>query len=203
MLDVSALTTVTQQGGWTINANNGGEIKLSGLTSLTGTDGINITDTGGSTILDGNLTTLSGVNVTLDGTDTQVANSWITFLNGGLTVTGGAYTLPDLTTLTGQGLTIENGATISLPVLTAGNITLSNGQSLTIQGTLVSMPAAGAAGATINVPQSQSLVITFQNSGTFTGGTTFNVGKGRPSSWPAAPIPAGSPSTSARGRWST
>ena len=39
------------------------------------------------------------------------------------------------------------------------------------------MPAAGTSGATINVPQSQGLILTLQNSGTLTG-TTFNVGQG-------------------------
>ncbi len=35
VLDVSALTTVTQTGGWVIDATNGGEVNLSGLTNLT------------------------------------------------------------------------------------------------------------------------------------------------------------------------
>ena len=39
------------------------------------------------------------------------------------------------------------------------------------------MPAAGTSGATINVPQSQGLILTLQNSGTLMG-MTFNVGQG-------------------------
>jgi hypothetical protein len=66
---------------------------------------------------------------------------------------------------------------LSLPVLSQGTLTLSNGQSVTIQGTVLSDPAAGASGATINVPQSQGLTLTLYNSGTLTG-TTFNVGAG-------------------------
>jgi hypothetical protein len=62
-------------------------------------------------------------------------------------------------------------------VLTKGNVTFSNGMSVTIQGTLVSMPEAGTSGATINVPQSQGLTMILDNSGTLTG-TTINVGQG-------------------------
>ena len=94
MLNVSALTTVTQQGGRTVTASNGGEVNISGLTSLTATNGINITDTGGSTILDGNLTTLTKVSITLDGTDTQVANSWKKLFDCSLYVTGGRTACP-------------------------------------------------------------------------------------------------------------
>jgi hypothetical protein len=65
VLDLSALTTLAPTGYWDLYATDRGEVKLTGLTSLTGTQGIYITDTGNSTLLDGNLTTLSGVNVTL------------------------------------------------------------------------------------------------------------------------------------------
>ena len=117
VLNVSALTTVTQQGGWTVNAYNGGEVNISGLTSLTATDGIDITDTGGSTILDGNLTTLTKVSITLDGTDTQVANSWKKLFDGYLYVTGGAYSLPGLTDVDQSDLYAENGGSLTLPDL--------------------------------------------------------------------------------------
>ena len=71
-------------------------------------------------------------------------------------------------------------------MLTEGNITLSNGTSVTIQTTLVSMPADGTAGATINVPSSSGLTVTLKDSDTsgLTGSgnglmdTTFNVGQG-------------------------
>ena len=46
-------------------------MKLTGLTSLMGTKGINIIDTGGSTLLDANVATLSGVSITTDGTDAR------------------------------------------------------------------------------------------------------------------------------------
>ena len=59
VLDVSALTNVTQQGPWDIDATNGGTLNLSGLTSLTCTNIIAITDTGGSTLNLSGLTSLT------------------------------------------------------------------------------------------------------------------------------------------------
>src|SRR5262249_22830524 len=106
VLDVSHLTTVTQQGGWNIFATNHGTLKLSALTGLTSTNGITIQDTGSSTLLDGMLTTLTGViNATLDVTDAQVANSLSPFsLHGALPISGGSYTLSGLTDVDGSGL---------------------------------------------------------------------------------------------------
>ena len=134
VLAVPSLTTVTQQGywGWTINATNGGEVDLSGLTSLTSANGISITDTGGSTILDGSLTSLDGVTVTLDGTDAAVANSWQQFTDGSLTVNDGSYSLPNLTDVDGSSLYAESGGSISLPALTSY---ASNGTTFEANGT--------------------------------------------------------------------
>ncbi|HET6882119.1 MAG TPA: hypothetical protein VFI31_18280 [Pirellulales bacterium] len=123
VLDVSDLTTVTQAGGWTVNAYNGGLLKLSGLTSLNSTQGISINDTGGSTLLDTKLTTLKGVNVSLDGTDPHVADTWTEFANGHLTVYGNAsgtgYSLSGLTDVDGSSLDAENGGQLALPNLTS------------------------------------------------------------------------------------
>jgi len=202
VLDVSALSSLTWQGGWTVEALSGGTVNLSGLTSLSAADYVStaaetggtinlssltslsatgpliyITDTGHSTILDSRLPSLNGVNVTLDGTDAHVANSWTTLTNGTLTVTGGSFSLPDLTSFASSNLYLSGGAALILPVLTQGNITLSNGTSATIQGTLVNLPASGTVGATITVPQSSGLTVTLPNSGTLTG-TTFDVGAG-------------------------
>ncbi|HVA50299.1 MAG TPA: DUF4214 domain-containing protein [Pirellulales bacterium] len=183
VLDVSALTTLTAQpGSWTINALNGGEVELSGLTSLsTSTQDINITDTGGSTVLDGKLTSLDGVNVTTDGSDTQLVNSWTTFTSTSghpdrLTVTGGSLTFPKLTDLASSSPL--GGTALDFPVLAKGSLILGDGTSATIQGTLVALPASGATGATVNAPASQGLSITLDSSGTFNGGTTVNVGAG-------------------------
>src|SRR5204862_522830 len=104
VLDVSALTTLTQQNAWTVRAQSGGTVNLSGLTTLTSTKGITLIDTGNSTILNPALTTLVGVNVTLDGTDAAVADSWVSFTNGDLTITGGPLTLPSLVDFSGSNL---------------------------------------------------------------------------------------------------
>ncbi|HBI43673.1 MAG TPA: hypothetical protein DDY78_12610 [Planctomycetales bacterium] len=198
VLDVSALTTLTQLTYLDVVAQSGGEVKLTGLTSLSTQQFISVIDTGNSTLLDPNLTTLNGVRVTLDGTDAQVANSWTTFINGTLAITGGSLTLPGLNDYANSTLRLSGGAALSLPVLAQGNITLTNGTSVTVRGALVSMPAAGTSGATINVPGFAGVIFTLDNSGiltgstvnvgagatvdlsggTYTGATTFNVGQG-------------------------
>src|SRR5581483_11391814 len=119
VLDVSGLTTLTQQGTWNVNALSGGTVKLNGLASLTSTQGISINDTGNSTLQDGNLTSLSGISVTLDGTDAAVANSWTRFTNGTLAVDTGSYKLAGLTNVDGSSLYAHAGATLALPGLTS------------------------------------------------------------------------------------
>ncbi|HUY34127.1 MAG TPA: DUF4214 domain-containing protein [Pirellulales bacterium] len=197
VLDLSALTTVTPNRHWNVQLNNG-ELNVSRLTSLIGPQGVTvdryfnilldtISDGYGSTLLDGELTTLSGVDVNLNGSDTGVANSWTSF-TGGLNLSGGAYTLPNLTDanflltpliLGFVGLYLYPSASLSLPVVAAGNIPISSGQSVTIRGTLVSVPTDGTSGAIINVPAAPSaLTIDLLNYGTLSGGTTLNVGAG-------------------------
>jgi hypothetical protein len=109
VLDVSALTSFTQQGGWNINVNSGGTIKLNGLTSLTSTSGINVSDTGNSKIIAPNLTTLTGVGINLDGSDATVADTWTSFKAGSLTVSTGAYSWPSLTNVDRTNLTVNSG----------------------------------------------------------------------------------------------
>jgi RHS repeat-associated protein len=135
VLDVSALTTLTQQGPWSISVSGGAQINLGGLTSLSGTNRITIRDTGHSTLLDGKLATLSGVNVSLDGTDTQIANSWTSFTGSGgvgtLTITGASYTLPGLKDVDGAVL-FANGGSLALPGLSSYT---SNGSDFEASGT--------------------------------------------------------------------
>ncbi len=138
VLDLSNLTHMTQSGGWQIEASNGGEIKLTGLASLTSTNGITIYDTNGSTLLNA-LTSLTGINVHLDGTDAQVANTWTQFLNGNFTVTGGSYALPGLTNVNGSSLDVEGGGGLALPKLTSF---VANGSYFTANGTNTATGAA-------------------------------------------------------------
>jgi hypothetical protein len=118
VLDVSALTTLSQQSGysnnWSIEATNGGTLKLTSLTSLGSQGSVSLTDTGGGTLLDSKVTTLNAVSATLDGTDKQVDSSWTTFDNGSLTLTAGSLVLPALTNFTGSTITIDAPATLTV-----------------------------------------------------------------------------------------
>jgi hypothetical protein len=132
VLNLSSLATVNQQQGyWSVNVTNGGELDLSSLTSVSGVYDSQITDTGNSTILDPNLTSLDSTSVTLDGTDPNVANSWTSFTNGTLNVTGGTYSLPGLKDLDGSNLLISTSGSLTLPGLT--NFT-SNSSTFSVDG---------------------------------------------------------------------
>ncbi len=183
-LDLPALTTIFTSGGTAemvqISADGSGStIDLSSLSSLATTGDSTLAATNQATIQDGSLTFLFGINVTLDGTDPQIGNSWTSFTIGSLAVTGGSLDFPNLTDFAYSNLQLSGGAALTFPVLTQGNITLTNATSVTIQGALVSMPADGTTGAAINinVPSSQGLTFTLENSGTLAD-TTVNVGQG-------------------------
>ena len=89
----------------------------------------------------------------------------------------GTLKLDLLANFSGGGISESNNA-LTLPVLTQGHLTLNNGSSITVQGTLISLPAGDASGVVVNVPASQALTVTLSNLKTFSGGTTFNVGAG-------------------------
>lgn len=140
-LDLPALTTMTHNGPLTLNAFSGGKVDLSSLASLDGGNavGLALNDTGGGTILDGNLTSLNFVNVTLDGTDTQVAAPWTTLTNSQLTINGGTYHLPLLTGLGGTSLSLSGGAALTLPAANidaTSSVTVAGAASLTTTGDL-------------------------------------------------------------------
>jgi hypothetical protein len=170
VLNISALTSVTLgTGGWSINAYSGGTVNLSGLTSLTSSNSsYNMTDTGGSTITAPNLTSLYGVSVTLDGTDTQVAQNWTSLTNANFIVEGGSYTLPNLTNINEASLYAKTGGQLSLPDLTSyttnGTFEAENSSSvLNISAlTTVSLGSGGWSldaytGGTVNVSGLTSL----------------------------------------------
>ncbi len=207
VLNVSGLTGVTQQAGWDINAYSGGQVDLSGLTALTSTHGITINDTGGSTIVALALVSLGGdLNMNLDGTGT-FSSPKITTISGTLNVSGGPLALPGATSIVGATLNLTSGASVTLLGLAnADNATLTvvggstlilpgptaftaAGSTLTVSGTgssaqigsgvLDPFPMSGSNG-TINVPPLPLGMTVDMNpgSGTFSGGTTFNVGAG-------------------------
>jgi hypothetical protein len=139
-LNVSALTSVTQQGRWDIDATHGGTIDLGRLTNLTSTAGIAVTDIGDSTIFDGKLTELNGVDITLDGTDTQVAGAWRSF-GGSITLTGGSDTLANVTSANFSAINLAAGSTLNLSssavsVASTGNLTIGAGSVLNVAGNL-------------------------------------------------------------------
>ena len=156
VLDLSALTTLTQTGSWTVYAQNGGEVDLSGLTSLTSTQGISITDTGSSTLLDPHLASLNGISVNTDGSDSQLLNDWTTFTNGTLQITGGALSLPNLTDLDTSNLPLSGGATLNLSaaagVTLNGNVAFSGG-AVTLEG------APNVNGATVTMSGGGILIL--------------------------------------------
>ncbi len=179
-VNLSKLTTINEPNAdvqFTADGS-GSQLNLSALTSFTG-DAANSTFavTNSATVLASGLTTLSGLQITLDGSGAIATSQWSSLTGGGLTITGGSYTLAGLTDWAGSSLQVSGGAALSLPVLAEGGIPLTSGTSVTIRGVLVSIPATGTSGATINFPQSPGLTLTVQNSGTLSG-TTFDVGQG-------------------------
>ena len=119
-------------GGWSVVANDGGEVNLSALTSLSGANqNISITDTNGGKLLDSNLTALSSVYVSLDGSDPHVADSWTKLVDGRLTVSGGVYTLPNLIDVDDSDLIASNGGRLALPGVASYD---AGGNSFSAQG---------------------------------------------------------------------
>ena len=169
VLDLPTLTTVTQQNYWDVNATQGGEVNLSALTSLTSTQGITITDTGSSTLVDSNLTSLTGVGIYLDGTDAQVSNSWTTLHNDTVSLSGGTLTLPALTALNNSTINLSNSAAVS--AIANGAITLSNDVNINGNGTLTVGGAPALTSASLTV--SSGAAVTLASGTTSEGMTTL------------------------------
>jgi fibronectin-binding autotransporter adhesin len=128
VLDVSALTTLASPIAWDVNCTQGGPVNLTGLPSLSGSLDIDaqptvaVTDTGHSTLLlNSGVTSVNDVAVSLDGTDTTVANTWTHVTNGALFITGGSYTLPNLTDVDGSELYVAAGSALAIPGVTSMN----------------------------------------------------------------------------------
>ncbi len=146
VLDVSALASVgaVTHYYWDVQAQQGGQVKLSALAAIGNASvDVNITADGsgsridlssltsfaspvgslavthGGTVLDPKLTALSDVSVTLDGSGTVATGQWASLTDGSLTVTGGSYSLTGLADGDGSSLYVSGGATLGLPKLTA------------------------------------------------------------------------------------
>jgi RHS repeat-associated protein len=162
---LSNLATFTNDSFYAISA---GALNLPLVTSYSGqtsSDTYIHSDGAGSQINLGNLTTLNGA----------VGGSMDVEVSGGGAID--LHQLPKVTSGDVQFRAFDSGSVLNLTALTQGNITLTSGPIVTVEGAQLSLPADGTSGATINVPQSQGLNISFQNSGTLSA-TTFNVGPG-------------------------
>ncbi len=123
-VSMPALTTIGGSGQadyFQIEADGSGStIDLSGLTSLSSSGGstsLAVSEQGA--ILASHLTSLDHVNVTLDGTGSLATDRWTTLTFGSLTVTGGTYSFPGLTTITSASLYADSGGVLTLPNLTS------------------------------------------------------------------------------------
>ncbi len=144
-----------------VHAYNGGLVDMHHLAQISGGAVYFQVQDAGSTIDASGLTTFTA---TAPGAGIEADN-------------GGTLKLDSLAIFSG-GSIAESNDTLTLPVLTQGNLTLNNGASITVQGTVVSLPASDVSGAVINVPASQALTVTLNNVRTFSGGSTFNIGAG-------------------------
>ncbi|MHB1561134.1 MAG: beta strand repeat-containing protein [Isosphaeraceae bacterium] len=187
-VNLSGLTAINQpDAGVQFTADgSGSQLNLSALTSFTGNGGASsLAVTNGATVL---------------------ASSLTTFNDSGLTVAGGSYTLSALTDVDGSSLSAQSGGSLTLPGLTNAKNTTINasggatlilpaptaftaaGSTLTVSGTgssaqigsgvLNPFPTSGSTG-TINIPAvPEGMILNLNPNGTFSGGTTFNVGAG-------------------------
>src|SRR5260370_2178276 len=107
--NLSGLTTVTEPGAVVqfMADGAGSTLNLSPLTSFAGASLSKFVVTNSATVLASSLTNFNNVDITLDGTNTQVANSWTT-------VTGGTPTLPP------RLLPLQKLTSIQAPHSTAG-----------------------------------------------------------------------------------
>ena len=135
VLDVSALTNVTQQGpcGHRCHQRRHAQFERPDKPHQHTRESTSPTPAT-APLLDSSLTSLTadqlaGIVVTLDGTDAHVADSWNSFTDSNLNVTGGSYTLPGLTDVDGSSLYVSNGGSLALAGLTSLNSNFSTFQA--------------------------------------------------------------------------
>ena len=168
------LTTYTQTNTTTFQATGiGSTLSLPALATLGNMSGgrWTIEATAGGTLNLSGLTTAdvpnAPVSVNVDGAASQIILSALT-----------SFICQDYL----ADFEVTNGTSLNLPVLAQGRIRLAEGTSVAIQGTLVTPPAPGTVGATINLPASSGLTVLLPNTGTLTD-TTVNVGGGSTLAW--------------------
>ncbi|MFI5457017.1 MAG: RHS repeat-associated core domain-containing protein, partial [Isosphaerales bacterium] len=117
-LSLAGLTTLT--GGYlNITASGANSlIDLSNVTTLTTTNtGLLSATTGGAIDLSASLTSLNLFSLVVDATTSLPLAQFTTLTNGGLTIEGGSFNLPNLTDLDGSNLTAASSGVLVLPDL--------------------------------------------------------------------------------------
>ncbi len=185
-----SLPALTSLGSWQnllyLKASNGGQLLLPALSSVTSTNqDLQIVAAGAGSEIDlSALATLASPDVSVSATNQAAVNlPELTTVTGTLNLTAGTLTLPGLTSADGVTIDVSGGSTLILPAPSAFTATGSSvsvtgaGSSIQIgSGILDPLPASGT-GVTFNVPQfPQGMTLYLNPSGTFSGGTTFNVG---------------------------
>ncbi|HEX4071489.1 MAG TPA: hypothetical protein VHX68_09975, partial [Planctomycetaceae bacterium] len=143
----------------------GSEVDLSGITVANGLGGLISVESGATVAINSSLTTLDGTNLTLDGTGDFPISQFTSLSNGYLAFLGGSYTLPALTDVDGSVLDVENGASVSVPLLTSIAATSEYGAAIQAVGN----------GSVLDLPMLSSLSATFV---TATNGGTIDVNSG-------------------------
>ncbi len=123
-LSLVKLATITGDGVNVSADGTGSTIDLSGLTTfdVNPAGGALFASNGGTIDLNANLTTINGANVYIDATSTITPLTQLTALTGGtLTLNGvdASNAFPDLATIDGLGILVEEGGSLSLPMVTS------------------------------------------------------------------------------------
>ena len=172
-LSLPGLSSVSGSGMAFEADGTGSEVDLSAVAQFTGANN-SISDTNeGTVVLKSSLKKLDGVSITVDGTGVLALDEITSLTDGGITVTGGSYTLPSITTIFNSDFTAESGASLTLPGVTAVSFATTLGVSAIGAGSTVDLPAltminvqapsfgASGQGSLVQLP----VLTTFDNSG--------------------------------------
>ncbi len=162
-VDLSALPTISGGAVELVSDGSDSVLDMAVLASFTNNDGeypseLDVTNHGTVTGATG-VTSLTYVNLALDGTGTWASSQILTYTDGTLTLTGGAFALSGATDIDGSSFVASGGATLSLPAArryagTAGATTTleatGTGSTLAL-AILTSLTAATGFGAVTQV----------------------------------------------------
>ena len=156
-ISLPALVSITNDNLSVTASGNGASVDLSAATTYAVSSSGSLTATNsGSILLNSAITSLTGVAITLDGTGSFPINQFTSLTRGNLTITGGSYTLPNLTTIDGTSVNVQNGGNLTLPdVTTVGSFSfLGPSFQAFDSGSILNLPAlttlAGTASSRIS-----------------------------------------------------